>query len=116
MNVTAPRLSNQNSARRGISSDCISVESSGGTSPSGYLLSGSVIVVPPFADAEKARERFAGGGRHRAWLGSCSHRCSDQGKNSGNCFEDDPELPCAGRPMSGTVALSTVPAPQASGP
>jgi hypothetical protein len=37
-------------------------------------------------------------------------------KNSGNCFEDDPELPCAGRPMSGTVALSTVPAPQASGP
>jgi hypothetical protein len=49
MNVTAATLSNQNSARRLISSDCW------------YLLSGSVIVVPPFAEAEKARERFAGG-------------------------------------------------------
>jgi hypothetical protein len=43
--INAARQSNQNSARRVISSDCISVESPGAISPPGSLLSGSVIGV-----------------------------------------------------------------------
>jgi hypothetical protein len=78
MDITAARLRNQNSARRVIWSDCVSVESAGGTSPPVSLLSGSVIVCHRLLDEEKHRRCRSTGGvlsRQRGY-GLARLRCS----------------------------------------